>query len=181
VEHFGLLALRALILAVISISLSACRSEDPNPELRDPIYKALTDELGAAEKGLEAAKVTKIQKYKELGQAEDRSIEKKNLEKEYWQAVKQVDSLNTAVNYLKIRSKRRRVETRRSYREAFKANKEDSWPDPSEYSGYLTNRRLREASLNWSRRVPKLRDRMPSSDETSKAQEKPKEGGEGAE
>ncbi|HAG91830.1 MAG TPA: hypothetical protein DCL41_08160 [Bdellovibrionales bacterium] len=171
-EHSRFSLLKLLFGVILLFSIGGCRSEDPNPEVRDPLYKAIKDELAGAEKGLEDAKKAKEEAYKRMNETEPRTIDKRNAEKEYWKAVKQVDSLTTAVAYLKIRVERRRVETRAAYRKAFKAHKEEEWPNPSEYSGYLTNRRLREVNLNWSRRVPKLKDRLPSSQGEAKPAKK---------
>lgn len=111
------------------------------------------------------AKKAKEEALAKLRQAPAQTLELKDAERDYWKAVRTVDSLKTAVRYLKIRTERRRLESRLSYKRAFRAKKEGEWPDPDEYSAYLTNKRLREASLNWNRRVPKLQDRIPSSKE----------------
>lgn len=150
---------------IFGVLLSGCRSEDPNPELRDPIYQDLKKEAAATEKAYEDSKKAKVAAYEKLQAAPARTIELKDAEREYWKAVKLVDSLETASKYLNIRAERRRIEARASYKKAFNAGKEGEWPDKSEYSGYLTNKRLREAPLNWSKRVPKLQDRIPSSKE----------------
>ena len=148
--------------------LTACRSEDPTPEIRDPIYQSLLKELADAEKALEELKKSKEVAARKMASASAQTMDLKDAEKEYWKAEKQLDGLSSAVTYLKIRTERRRIESRVSYRKAFKAEKEADWPNKSEYEGYLTNRRLREASLNWNRRVPKLQDRISSSVQPSK-------------
>lgn len=147
----------------MGVVIVGCRSEDPNPELRDPIYQDLKKEAAATEKAYEDAKKAKEAAYLAMVEAPARTIELKDAEKDYWKAVKLVDSLATASKYLSIRAERRRIEARVSYQRAFIAKKEGEWPDKDEYSGYLTNRRLREAPLNWNKRVPKLQDRIPSS------------------
>lgn len=162
VEQIGKLTLRLLFLTAF-LFLAGCRKPDPNPELRDPIYQAVKKEADESEKALDAAKKAKALAYEQLRNAEARTIELKDAEREYWKAVKTVDQLTTAARYLRIRSERRKLEARLSYQKAFDAGKEQNWPDPDEYAGYLTNKRLREASLNWNRRVPKLQDRIPSS------------------
>lgn len=164
VEHWISKVLRLLICLFIATGLSACRSEDPTPEIRDPIYQALVKELADAEKALEEVKRAKEVATKKVEAAPAQTMDLKDAEKEYWKAEKQLDGLITAVAYLKIRTERRKIESRLIYRAAFKAGKEAEWPDPAEYQGYLTNKRLREASLNWSRRVPKLQDRILASE-----------------
>lgn len=162
-EHWFSISFRLLICLLTVAAFVGCRSEDPNPEIRDPIYQALVKELAEAEKALEEVKKAKESATKKVEKAPAQTMDLKDAEKEYWKAEKQLDGLITAVSYLKIRTERRRIESRLMYRKAFKEGKESEWPDPGEYQGYLTNKRLREASLNWSRRVPKLQDRVLSS------------------
>ncbi len=131
--------------------------------MRDLIYQDLKKDLGEAEKALVDARKAKEEAKTKVDAAVPRTIELKDAEREYWKAVKMIDALESGVKYLSIRVERRRVETRAAYKAAFLAQNEDNWPDKSEYSGYLAHKRLREASLNWSRRVPKLQDRIPAS------------------
>lgn len=147
----------------VAFFLIGCRSEDPNPELRDPIYQSLKKESEEAEKALAESEKARDEALLKLRAAQAQTLELKEAEREYWKSVKIVDRLKTAIKYLKIRTERRRLEARAAYKRAFLAGKEESWPNPDEYSAYLTNKRLREASLNWNRRVPKLQDRIPSS------------------
>ena len=50
--------------------------------MRDPLYKAIKDELAGAEKGLEDAKKAKEEAYKRMNETEPRTIDKRNAEKE---------------------------------------------------------------------------------------------------
>jgi len=59
------------------------------------------------------------------------------------------------------------------YKKAF--DKNEQWPNPREYSDYQLNMRLREAPLDWGLRVPKLKDRLPSSVAKPKEQAKKSE------
>ncbi len=162
-EHFAKYSIRFLAVITLSFVMSGCRSKDPNPELKDPIFQSLKKEADDAERAFKEAETAKDEAYKAFQSATAQTIELKEAEKEYWKAVKRVDSLRPTVRYLKIRTERRKVEARAAYAAAFARGEEANWPNPEEFEAYQTNKRLREASLNWNRRVPKLQDRIPTS------------------
>ena len=83
-----------------------------------------------------------------------RSLQKKINYRETKKSTVKVLEYSQRLKYLEIRTNRRKVEARRSYRLAFKADK--PWPDSNEYKKYVTHKRLRSAPRNWNYRVPKL-------------------------
>lgn len=138
-----------------------CTKEDPSPELRDPIYQDLQKRAADAQKSVDESKAKILELSDSLEKAEPNSIDKRDIERDLAKAKRQeLDSRQWALYYT-IRGKRRRIVDHMTYREALHAGKE--WPDPHEYSDYLVNRRLVEANRNWSARVPRLQDRLPSS------------------
>jgi hypothetical protein len=143
-----------IVIMLLTILVSACRKEEANPEFLDPIYSDLDKErLGAlaaketSEKSVEADE-------KALEKTAPRTIDRRNAEEELSKEQTKLMRITQFVEYLTIRTERRRVESRRDYKLAFLANK--PWPDPKEYQDYLTHKRLVESSRNWSDRVPKL-------------------------
>ena len=149
--------------AVISIlfvcgALTACSTEDPNPELKDPIYKDLVTRRDQHAKSYEEAKAEIEALSEQLKKAEPHTIELKNIQRDLASA--QDRSLQHEQNhrFYRIRADRRRVTGRAEYRRSF--HKGEEWPRPSEYSDYLLNIRLKEANLNWGARVPRLQDRL---------------------
>ena len=147
-----------IMTVVLALTLTACKTEDPNPELRDPIYKDLLSRNEGYKKAIEEGK-KKVEDLKvDLGKSEPQTIERKNAERDLASAQAALLQNTQWELYYRIRAERRRVEGRADYRRAF--NKDQEWPDPREYSDYLTNIHLRSAQMNWNARVPKLQDRQ---------------------
>ena len=164
------------LASILAIAISGCKKEEPNPELLDPIYSDLSKDLTVidaakeeSEKNLEADK-------KSLEKSPPRTIERRNAEEDLLKEQGRFEHINQLLEYYKIRVARRLVESRRNYKLAFQADK--AWPDPQEYEAYKVNKRLMNASKNWSDRVPKF----PSSGgpPAEALPEKPKTEGEAA-
>jgi hypothetical protein len=145
--------------------LCACSKEDPNPELRDPIFQDLEKRHADQDKAAEEASKNLGELKIKLEKAEDNSIEKKDIQRDIAKNQKIFNISSQLAHYYKIRTERRKIVDKLVYKEALAAKKD--WPDPHEYSDYLVNRRLVEASRNWAQRVPKLTDRIPSSTKPS--------------
>lgn len=158
------------LLIMVCLTLAGCRKEDPNPEMKDPIYKDLSTRAGHYEKEKEGGKASVKELREQLTKAEANTIELKNIGRDLAKAEKKLLGDDQLARYYKIRAERRRLMGRRAYREAFAAGKE--WPDPAEYSDYLVNMRLHEVSLNWNTRVPKLQDRLPAAKAPAKVDKK---------
>jgi len=152
---------RVFLLFLVLLSLTSCRSQDPNPELKDPIYKDLSSLAKQYSRKLREALETQEKNFKELSEAGSNKMNLKVARKKITDNGKKIVQYRQMAAYYRIRSERRKVEGRRAYRIAFE--KEQGWPDPREYQSYLINKRLREASRNWSARVPKMVDRYTSS------------------
>lgn len=157
-----------------SLTILGCSQEESNPEERDPIFKDLEKRASEAQKRAEEAHAKVKEVREKIEKAEPNSIELGDLRKELLKAEREALDGDQWALYYQIRSKRRKVVDHLSYKEAFHAKRE--WPDPREYSEYLVNRRLSEASLNWNARVPRLQDRLPSSSPTP--EKKKTDGGE---
>lgn len=163
-----------LALVFMPTVLLGCSKEDPNPETRDPIFADLTKRMVEHSKAYEEAKAKVKELRDSLEKAEPNSIEVRDIQRDLAKTEAKVIDSEQWAHYYKIRSERRRLVDKLTYKEAFAAKRE--WPDPHEYSDYLTNRRLVEINRNWNARVPKLRDRLPSSaKKTAKAAEQKKE------
>ncbi|MGE0529233.1 MAG: hypothetical protein AB7G93_02205 [Bdellovibrionales bacterium] len=151
------LGIRWIVLCAVLV-LIGCEKEDPTPHLRDPIYKNLAERHAQHAKAYEES-VEKLKSLREaLAKTEPHTIEVKDLRRDIQRLEKQVVQDRQWARYYDIRSRRRIVVDRITYRKALESGK--PWPDPSEYSGYLVNRRLIEINRNWNARVPKLQDRL---------------------
>ena len=143
---------------LLVFSLSSCRSRDPNPELKDPIFKDLTTLHKDYEKKLKEELKTQEENKKELELAGANGMDLKVARKKIASTAKKITHYGQMTNYFRIRAERRKVEGRRAYSIAFE--KGEDWPNPTEYQMYLVNKRLREAPRSWSTRVPKMIDRF---------------------
>ncbi|MCB0390945.1 MAG: hypothetical protein KDD58_06635 [Bdellovibrionales bacterium] len=164
-----------LILLIVFLTLMGCKKELPNPENLDPIYKDLLSEKKQIEKLLKD-EYSNLENLKlEKDKIKPRSLERKISIKEIRKSKEQIAELKQKLKYFEIRTERRRVEARKSYKIAFKNEKE--WPDKKEYEIYLVNKRLRNAPMNWNYRVPKLHANNPNFKDLSKLAVKEKEKG----
>ncbi len=160
------LCLRMLCVPFLMLALVACKQENPNPELLDPIYKDLKARADSYSKNYEETKAQIATLRESEQKAEPHTIELKDIRRDLAKALKQQVGNEQLARYYKIRAERRRVLGRRAYREAFAKGEE--WPKPEEYTDYLVNIRLHEINLNWNARVPKLQGRAPDKEKPKK-------------
>lgn len=154
------------LILICFLALLGCKKEDPNPELKDPIYADLLRRNTEFTKVNEESKANVKNLVEQLAKAEANSIGKKDIERDLAKARELSQYSDEQARYYRIRAERRKVVAKIAYKEAFAADK--PWPDPREYSDYLTNIRLNEASRNWNKRVPKLQDRLVKRTEVEK-------------
>jgi hypothetical protein len=161
------------LVILFSITLTGCRKEEPNPENLDPIFADLEKRATESQKTYDEEVKKVADANVAIEKAEPNSIELKNAEKDKLKSEHAMVDLEQKAKYYKIRSQRRLLVDRISYKAAFAKN--EPWPDPHEYSDYLVNMRLRESPPNWNVRVPKLQDRLAKATVSAKKDEK-KEG-----
>jgi hypothetical protein len=168
-----MLCLRLILMTILIMSTLACKRRDPNPEFRDPIYRFLLEQSTGLKSSLES-------EFKKVEEAEKAYAKTEPLTHERKLALRDLESsrrliaiAHQQIDYLDIRTERRRVESRRSYKIAFDADKD--WPDPKEFEYFMAEHRLRTAPRKWDARVPRLQDRIlaawPKPDPKAKKQE----------
>lgn len=145
---------------------SGCAKENPNPELLDPIYQDLLKDIKSKEADVKEFEKKIDELKKTVAKADTRDSDYKVGKKELVNNIAKMNSVKQSVELLKIKSERRRVEGRKSYRLAF--HQHMPWPNPNEYREYLANKKLKTAGLNWEARVPKLSARNPNFAATQK-------------
>lgn len=146
------------LIALCLCCLVGCRKEDTNPELLDPIFKDLDKRASDSQKGLDDEKKHQDELVVFISRAEAHSLELRNAKRDLAKSKMLSSALEQDAHYYQIRAKRRMLEDRINYKAAFA--KKENWPDPREYSDYLTNSRLRQVNLNWNAHVPKLQSRL---------------------
>lgn len=141
-----------VILSILMLTLG-CNRPDPNPELKDPIYKDLKSEYSKYQKYVEDEQKKLDEAMLEMEKIEPRSLDRRAKTMEIRSFKKNILEYTQKAEYFRIKMELRRVYGRKAYRIAFQ--KGEDWPDPSEFKAYETNKRLQEAPRNWSHRVPK--------------------------
>lgn len=144
-----------IILLLIFFFSLGCTKRDPQPHLKDPIYRDLSSEHSRHQKMVEEQlkEVSKLEA--ELASTEVRTIDKRIKLRDLQTAKERLGRLKEGAEYYRIRADLRKVYAKRDYNRAF--DEGAVWPDPKELEAYQTNKRLRNVSLNWSERVPKAR------------------------
>lgn len=163
-----------ILLIILLISVSGCKSEDPNPELSDPIYKKLLEQVGLLKTQYESEQKKIEDLERDLEKSKVISAERIKIKKDLMSSRKKMEILAQQRQFFEIRSEHRRVEARKKYKIAF--SKGIPWPDPKEIEYFLTNQNLQLSSRNWNTRVPKLHDRLLSQNGSHKEKKKPSEG-----
>jgi hypothetical protein len=135
------------------LSLASCKSENPNPETLDPIYRDLStkrdqfgSQMASSQKELETLD-------KERPELKPGTIEMINNIRDSKRARQRVAALKQLHDFYEIRTQRRLVEGRLAYKQAFA--KDQEWPNPKEIAEYETSERLKLAPRSWDARVPK--------------------------
>ncbi len=146
----------AVILLVVFIV--GCEKEDPNPELRDPIWKDLSERAASYEKQRDEARAKLKGLREKIEKIEPNTMDMKDIKRDLAKTEKALLGAEQLAKYYRVRTERRKVEDKIAARNAAAEGKE--WPDKHEYSDYLVNKRVHEISLNWNTRVPKLQDRL---------------------
>ncbi|MCB0415696.1 MAG: hypothetical protein KDD50_15260, partial [Bdellovibrionales bacterium] len=95
---------RFIKVFIIIISFVGCKSENPNPELLDPIYKDLQAQLKATTSELESEKKNLIDLNKDLKNSAPRSADKKVALKNIKNTKIKIKFLTQKKKYLKIRN-----------------------------------------------------------------------------
>jgi len=158
--------MRVFLCIMMPLLLTACESEDPNPQERDPIFKDLEKRASDNQKAYDDALVKVKETREKLEKAEPNSIERKEILRELATVQKQVLNAQQLARFFKIRAERRKITDKIAYKKAFKAKQ--PWPDPNEYSEYLKNIQLQDSPRNWNIRVPKLQQRLVTAGKEAK-------------
>jgi hypothetical protein len=144
-----------LFIAVNALLLVSCSKMDPNPELKDPIYRDIETELKNSaklltdtEKKLEGLK---LEEAKLAPRTKERMVNGRAIQNQK----NIIEKLTQRIAYLEIRLERRKIQTKNEYSAAYSAKK--PWPDPAEYENYKMMQKLQSAPRNWDHRVPKFK------------------------
>lgn len=148
------------IVAALLI-LPACKSANPNPELSDPIYKSLMDDMAKAKAGV-AAEEAGIKSVKDvIDKADIYGQSRGQMRKELTARESKLITLKQMVRYYELRAESRLQYVRAEYKKLFAQGKE--WPPEGLSEEFKRMESLRRAPRAWGARVPKLQDRFSAS------------------
>ena len=139
--------LRVIFFALFFLLL-ACEKPNPTPELLDPIYQDLENELKKAE-----AEIKSTEKELEGFRLEEKKVQPqtgqiKFAQKRVFETEAKLEKLKQMRTYWLLRKETRQKIARKSYLKAYK--EKAPWPDPKEYQDYSLQRKLEQAPLNWN-------------------------------
>ena len=174
--------MKRFLLLFLPFLLFSCNKPEENPELSDPLYLEFKSQKDTATKASADTPKTVEDKKADLEKVKPQTGQIKYAQKRYWEAQSALDTLIQQEKYWAIRIQEREAFDRLEYLKAFKAGK--PWPDPKEFEEYSTEKRLREARLQWDakKRIDDFKKNNPTGPSAPKAGEAPKapgsEGGE---
>jgi hypothetical protein len=139
------------LFLVLLIILAGCNRPNPYPELKDPIYRDIENDLRNAAREVEAAIKEKDQAYAQIQTAQIQTGEIKAKWSSFYEAEKRLEKVRQKHKYLELRLDSRKTEARKTYQDAFA--KGEPWPDPEEFRLYMIAKNAREAPRDWDQRL----------------------------
>jgi hypothetical protein len=149
----------ALILCFL---LLGCEKPNPHPELLDPIYRDIQSLKGAADSAVNGALTELKEARAAVEEAPPQTGERRRAMRGVEILEKRVRVAQQRAMYFEILLKDRKKFARKQYIAAF--NEKKPWPPPENFESYKVNKRLREVSLKWDDRLPRLESRLPAAE-----------------
>lgn len=140
--------MRILTILSLLLCLSACTRIDKNPELRDPVYMDIQNEIQTLKAELEGKTKELLSFKKELLDVVPQTGQIKFVQKRINETEAHITHLEQEILYYELRKESRAEDSRKAYHESLKAS--TTWPDPKEYDSYLTEKKLRLAKKSWN-------------------------------
>lgn len=161
VEHMS----RYFILLIFCLFSWGCKSQNPNPELTDPIYTDLEKDKKDYDSRVQA-ETKQLEEFQQaLRDVKPQTGQIKYAQKRVSESMAKLEKTKQIRQYIEIRIETRKRLAREQYAKAFAEGRE--WPDPKEYENYKKQRELEQTPLKWS-----VRERI----EQTKVKPKPAEG-----
>lgn len=135
------------IALLIFIALLGCTKLDPNPELKDPIFKDIENELAGARKEKEELEKLVLEANEEYKKVLPQSGQYKIKLNAVFDLEKKIQIADQKIHYLLVRLDSRKYQANVDYRKAYASSKE--WPDPAEYKKYVMEKNLSLPSNNF--------------------------------
>ena len=147
-----------LVATLLLFLLVGCKSVDPSPELKDPIFADLESTLNDLRQEKANAETFKQMAKDELKTLEPGDPKIATLNADIRKEGGKIRTFEQQIRYYEIRLERRRLESRLRYAKSL--NGKANYPDLAEFEAYKAHKNLRNASNNWNERVPRLKERI---------------------
>jgi len=147
VEHMNVLIIRYLTSILCVLFVFSCKKKlDPSPELKDPVYAALTTELAAATSEL-SAKNSEVQNIKnDMKNAVPQSGEIKVYEKRLNEAQEKRAFAEQQVRLYEIRLEQQKLLAKKLYLESLLPNGKP-WPDEATTSSEIEKIKIQKERM----------------------------------
>jgi hypothetical protein len=167
------LAKLSIYWLAILFALSGCKSPEPNPENRDPIFLDLKSKKESAEKGFldQQKKVDAARAVAKEIAARDPKRKRKMADLYAQERI--LRSLEQEMTYYRHRVEQRKAYAKKQYLKAFYEDRE--WPPNNEMQEYKRRQELRAAERNWDARVPKLTRHLRQPPKGQESNKKPED------
>lgn len=173
VEH----QMKYLFFIAFALFLASCNKKDPNPELSDPIYKDLTEELGIASKALEDEEKNLASLMKEKDQAVPQTGQIKYATKKVYDSQARVDVLRQQKQFFEIKIELRKHEVQQRYAESLKEGGRP-WPDQAEIATYMSVAKFQRDKIEYEKNKG-IKKSVPRGTSGAGAEKAPEGGHEG--
>lgn len=142
--------MKKLVLTFILLVLCACNKPDPNPELRDPIFRDLEAKQKEASAALEAEKKTLEEAEKTLAGVVPQTGQIKFARKRLFESKARIEKLEQLKRYYTLRLESRKYEAQDDYLTAFDKGQGKEWPPAEDFADYQVQESARTKSRNWN-------------------------------
>ncbi len=131
----------------ILLCLTGCKRQDPQPELKDPIYSDIFRQTQDANKELESSRKELEGAKKEWEMADPQTGESRVKRATYFDIQNRLNKMAQETRFLELTLQRRKDFVRAAYLKAFE--KDQEWPDPNELKYYKANKSLVSAPRSY--------------------------------
>jgi hypothetical protein len=157
------------------LGLFGCKEAvDPNPELRDPIYKDFQESIKVMEGAVVAQEKKIVDAKGDFKKLSERDPFRKRQFAEIFKLERSLVDLRQQALYFKVRLEQRKAYARVEYLKAY--NADQPWPDPKEWERYKISKDLIHAPRSWDARVPKLTRSLPNGGQPTQEGKKEEKG-----
>lgn len=154
----------ALILLFLTFLVTSCNKKDPNPELKDEIYRDYLQELEIANKSIESQEKDVAKLKEELNGAIPQTGQIKYAQKKYFEAEKVLERFKQQRQFFQIKLELRKSDVQYRYEQSLVGGK--PYPDEEEIRNYKSTLKLQREKISWDKTKGVKKDEKKNSKES---------------